>query len=262
MGRLKLFNTKKALLFNISLVLITIIVLTTALIALGQVIPFKEGIGSRAFDIVEVYQEGENKLFYVDQAAKLSAQQAAYDLAQKGGFSNKTKCGKKEDYSIWLDATKKDCYPDYKNEFNKDFNKIMKGYLSSVPLYVNYETSLFDERIIGIPHRATVLFFYSGKSMSNYTIYPSFNVNINYDINKYRDLKEQSNNLISECTNKTVSCVNSKAAEFNWNITSAEQNFFKFYYKDNNTKVLVNNIKNELSHELIAYKFALYVPLQ
>jgi len=247
---------KKSLLFNISLVIITIIVLTTALIALGQLSPFKDGIGSRAFDIVNVYQEAENRLFYVDESAGLSAQQAAYDLAQNGGYSDKPECNEYRDYAIWSDATAKECYPDdYKEGFKKIFNNNIKDYLSLLPFdkfidfneqfsvypyslpNINYEISFLDRRIIGIPNLPMQISFYYGAGdarpiIGNYKVVPSFNAEFDYDISMYEDLRQKSAELIKECTDKPISCVNNKALEYNWNIdvcgSNAEKVFSKF----------------------------------
>jgi hypothetical protein len=49
--------------------------------------PFQVTIGESQIAVLNAYQEGENALLYVDQAAKYSAYQALGDLAQRGGIS-------------------------------------------------------------------------------------------------------------------------------------------------------------------------------
>jgi len=251
-----MMRSKKAILFNISLVIVTIIVLTTALITLDQANPFRQGIGSKAFDAVVLYQKAETSMFYADQSAKLSAQQTAYDLAQKGGFYNESKCGEKEGYAIWSDGTDKDCYPEYKTEFQKKFNDIMKEYLNPLlPSSAGYELSFIDKMIIGVPQWARFFSGIYGSSKNRL----SFNINIGYDINEYKDLITKAENLVSECNND-IGCVNNKADEYKWNLIEGTENIFKFS-AETDTKVLVKNAEDEVSYESITYKFALYVPV-
>jgi hypothetical protein len=249
---------KKGLLFNISLVIITIIVLTTALIALGQLTSFREGIGARAFEIVQLYQEAEKRLFYVDQSAKLSAQQAAYDLAQKGGFFNETLCVLYRDFAVWATADPSiSCYPiNYKEDFKRILNNNMKNYLSPLPsdmfiemngrfsVYpynlsrdINYELSFIDEKLVGIAYRPMQINFYRGERsirpiIGEYKINPSFNIDFDYDIEGYDRLEQQAVELIRECNNETISCVDNKASEYNWSVgvcgSPSERVFTKF----------------------------------
>ena len=76
---------KKSQIFN---VLITIVVLVNALFVLTEKKGKFEGlfIGSKQFDIIEKYSEGENVLTYIEQSSKYAAQQSVYDLGKQSGF--------------------------------------------------------------------------------------------------------------------------------------------------------------------------------
>ena len=284
---------KKSMLFNISLVLISIIVLITALMALIALKPFKEGIGTRAFDVIKVYQETENRLFYVDRAAKLSAQQSAYDLAFNGGFETDSDCGKYKDYNVWSTTDPSIyCYPDnYKEVFEKHLNQGLRNYLSLLPsnkfieftegfsIYpynlspdIYYETAFVNKSIIGIHNKDMQTNFYYGKKdlskpvAGKYTIKPSFNIDFGYDINEYEIVKGQAVELIRECFQQTDlrNCIN-QSLPYLWifgsceGVLDEEERVFRFCVKSS-TDVLVNNLRNRVSYEPVTYRFALYFP--
>ncbi len=48
---------------------------------------YMTNFGLNQTNVLQAYHEGEGKLLYIDQAAKISMQQAAYDLAQTGLYS-------------------------------------------------------------------------------------------------------------------------------------------------------------------------------
>jgi hypothetical protein len=115
-----LLKQKKAIIFNISLVFITALVLGTALLLSPRYLGTSP-IGLKQFELIEIYQEGEKALFFTDQSAKYAAYDSIYSLAEAGGFYNAPKCGKFQTYSLWQsDQTAiGDCFPDYKNNFEK-----------------------------------------------------------------------------------------------------------------------------------------------
>ncbi|MBW2966388.1 hypothetical protein KY342_04765 [Candidatus Woesearchaeota archaeon] len=287
---------KKSILFNISLVLIAIVVLTTAFMALFVLKPFKEGIGTRAFDLIKVYQETENVLFYIDQAAKLSAQQAAYDLALNGGFELDSICGRREDYNIWSTTDPSIyCYPDnYKEIFKKDLNKNLKKHLSllrsdkfieftkefSIYPYnltpADYEIVFVNKSIVGIPDRYAQTNFYYGRGsakpiVGKYIINPSFNINFGYNTDEYKIIRDQAIDLIRGCSQQAdlIKCIN-QSLPFLWTLGSCDgiikgneqQRFFRFCAKSNSKVLVYNSEKGSIGLEPIAYRFALYFPIQ
>ena len=144
-------KSKKSQLFNISLVIITIVVLTTALIFLTKKNePFeKEPLGKKQAELISVYQKAEKTLFYIDQSAKYAAYQALYDLAENGGFKQK-KCGKYLNYNLWNNENNnlEECFPDYKTNLVSFIN--LEPYLTiypetKIPLN-NYEFSLINKK--------------------------------------------------------------------------------------------------------------------
>ncbi|MBI4453247.1 hypothetical protein HY636_01245, partial [Candidatus Woesearchaeota archaeon] len=80
---------------------------------------FNKNIGERQFSLIRTYQEAEKALFYIDQSAKYSLQQAVYELGKDGGLSEVPasevlisreevyfpsavrKCSKFYGYSLW-----------------------------------------------------------------------------------------------------------------------------------------------------------------
>ncbi len=115
-------NKKASLFFLPILVIIALVVLISLyLILLSKSSPFVDTpIGKRQFELLNTYIKAESALFYIDQSAKYSAEQAIYDLAKNGGFAEieedevdelesikknllQTKCGRYSGYAIWYE---------------------------------------------------------------------------------------------------------------------------------------------------------------
>jgi len=212
--------TKKAQLFNIGLVLITIAVLITALIMFK---PY-EGkeqfkIGPKQFQVFKQIQENEKHLLYIDQAAKLSAQQAIYDLTSNAGFYN-PKCGTYQNYNLW----NKNCYPDYElnlkiyltQNLGPYLNELSNSFLSpgtkvkskSKIFSNNYEISFIQKDSLNIVGTAVQpiksnLLKEDQTLAGRYHIYPSFNVQTDYNLEKFPKLINQGFDLIDLCENKS-----------------------------------------------------------
>jgi hypothetical protein len=256
--------------------------------------PFKEGIGTRAFDVMKVYQEGENRLFYIDQAAKISAQETAYDFALNGGFELISKCGAYDRgggdgavdrYNFWTGQGTLECYPeDYKETFTKMFNQELKRYISlmsseefveisgksSIYAYslapdINYELAFFNNAVIGTANIPMQINLYRGKEglaspiIGSYKINPNFNVNIGYDINEYKELIEQAKTLINDCKAQTdlKGCAENKIQDFElkWHLIPS------ITAPDRTLLFNVESSKLFLLDRTLVYKFALYFPV-
>jgi len=123
-------------------------------------------IGDTSLSLIGVSQEAEKSLFYLDQSSKYSAQQAAYDLAQKGGFIEENGCGDNFGFAIWQAIDEEDnlvrCFPDqekindsYKILFLTNLNEHLENYNEisdiNVPLDNYEEIELRNKlEIIGI----------------------------------------------------------------------------------------------------------------
>jgi len=128
----------------ILVVIIAVITLTSAFLIINLKRPYDQTIGWRQAMIFKAYQEGEKALFYIDQSAKYSAQQAVYELGQRGGYEN-PKCDDYLGYSLWNTETKKidECFPNYKENFRLHFiewlNKYLFGYSTIYVTADNYD---------------------------------------------------------------------------------------------------------------------------
>ncbi len=83
-------KAKKSSLFFMPLVaFMTILVLTSLFIVLiskdKAIVDFP--IGKRQFDLLKAFSKAESTLLYIDQSAKYSLEQSAYDLGKSGGIS-------------------------------------------------------------------------------------------------------------------------------------------------------------------------------
>jgi len=238
-------KSKKSMLFQPLLVLFTIVVLTFAFFRLethyNELAGMNKYIGSRQVEIVRTYQKTENTLFYIDQSAKLSADQAIYELAQNGGFHTTQDYEKAFGYFLWF-AKDKEYYPNYKLNFDILLNENLDNYFN---LYKdtklpknNYESTFYNNQLIGnaleninIPIRDKK--YALNKVVGNYSVKPSFNINFNHDITQYKEIITNVKKLNNSCNNPTnpnkLDCINSFLANnnFNW-ITQQNGNVFLF----------------------------------
>jgi soluble lytic murein transglycosylase-like protein len=118
---------RKGFVFNLSLVMVTLIVLISLFLVLQGKKSKVEPIGSRQFELTEAYQKGENVRFFVEQSAKYSLSQAIYDLSQNGGFAESGACGSYAGYQVWLSDKK--CFPNYQEELTNRFQLLLARYL-------------------------------------------------------------------------------------------------------------------------------------
>lgn len=88
---------KKALFYNIGLVLVFTAVLTSAFLVLEiKKDAFDGKVGELQFRLIKTYQEVEDRLFRLDWAAKSGLSHALYDLAHTSGYIASNKCGSVE----------------------------------------------------------------------------------------------------------------------------------------------------------------------
>src|SRR3989338_2468903 len=132
-------NKKGSMMFPPFLVIIALIVLVFALIALNNKMDKIKSIaiGERQIEIFGTYQEGENILFYLDNAGKYAAETSVEDLAESGGYFGSSECGADSGVVLW-EKNGKDCSPakeglirGYESFFNSEISKYETGYKSN-----------------------------------------------------------------------------------------------------------------------------------
>ncbi len=118
---------------------------------------FGEKIGEKQFELIQTYQKGESALFYIDQSAKYSLQQAVYELAKNGGISEidvtdshasaTHECGRFNGAYVWYEIRKddfqiseKECFDGSSSGkslqfyFNEKLNHYLQDYPETLPL--------------------------------------------------------------------------------------------------------------------------------
>src|SRR3989338_280218 len=142
-------NKKGSMMFPPFLVIIALIVLVFALIALNNKMDKIKSIaiGERQIEIFGTYQEGENILFYLDNAGKYAAENSVENLAESGGYFGSSECGADSGVVLW-ENNGKDCSPDkdtlirsYESFFNQEISKYPYPSETSVSLPKSYSLS-------------------------------------------------------------------------------------------------------------------------
>ncbi|MBI2657812.1 D-alanyl-D-alanine carboxypeptidase family protein [Candidatus Woesearchaeota archaeon] len=169
-------KNKKASFFFLPLLVIlsSLILIYLFIVLLSKTGTFSSSpIGDRQFTLLKVYMKAEGALFYIDQSAKYSLQQAVYDLARDGGLSEVyaseiltprehptlhspiKECGKYYGYFLWNDKGV-DCFSENKIKLNLElqFNEKFSGYIANYPSEIQLNNYIYDIRgsteIIGI----------------------------------------------------------------------------------------------------------------
>jgi len=123
-------NKKGALLFAPLLLILMVVGLLYAYSEISaRYKEFNKEIGEKQFELINIYQEGEKALFYIDQSAKYSSYQGIYDLAKNGGCSSGNIYGT---YRLWtVDSPKPGiCFPSIQDSKNGFFDFSHKSLFS------------------------------------------------------------------------------------------------------------------------------------
>lgn len=107
---------------------------------------FTDYIGEISHSLIKQSHNAEKDLIYVDQAAKYSAYQAAYELALNGGYLKDSECGNYGGYAIW-NSQDKNCFPDriiIETNYKFYYDYVLGRYMQSIPhinfeAYINYD---------------------------------------------------------------------------------------------------------------------------
>lgn len=149
-------NRKADLVFNWMLTFIVIAILTFALVKFSSKYSKFSILGKKQFDLFATYQKAESTLFYLDQSAKYSSEQAAYELANNGGISkiqSAMGCGEYYGYSLWYDLENSASGNSIKQCFNTKqlnpsliyyFNMALSKFIDKYPIKINLD---YDYRL-------------------------------------------------------------------------------------------------------------------
>lgn len=116
-------NSKKGMLFNILLVIFTLVVLTTAFVRLSakkcqdgsSQACLEKVLGKDSIDVMLKVQDGSKAMIYLDLAARFALYQSLFDLQSKGGLATTSDCGTYYDFALWKNAKGIFCVPERKN---------------------------------------------------------------------------------------------------------------------------------------------------
>lgn len=147
-------NKKGSPILPILVVLVAFMALTWALVVLvGK--DLDRGIGAKQLNMIDTYQEGEEILSYIEQAAKYSSEQAVTDLAHISGTGC---CGATSEGHILWNNKVKTCFPSESgitHRLNWKMNYYLEPYLKtiageSVSDSLNYELKLVQGDVLEI----------------------------------------------------------------------------------------------------------------
>ena len=245
---------KKSMIFNIFLVLMTLLMLTYAYIGLTDKYVDVD-VSIKPFDVIRTYQQGEKELLYIDQSAQYSLQQTLYTMGTEGGFYDVSPCGEYLGDAIWGDG----CFPNYKDNIKKYFKDNMDFYVSNNNLAFTQEYDLnlngddTHTEIVGI---APFYLFISHEkvyvspdhttnypiednilNINEYAIKPSFRVSETHALNDYETLKNGVGQ-IGACVDADVDLQNCMGGQvgalsvdyLEWRDSSCDVGYEKIFY--------------------------------
>lgn len=225
-------KSKKAIIFNIMVVMMTLLVLVTATIRLGNKTdqPKSEVLGNRQIQLFSLYQRGEEVLFYVDQAAKYAALDAVTEVGQAGGFTGSATCGTYGGYPLFSkesqDSSIQECFPDYKAAIESSFKQKLRNYLSrynkrfvNFPPLANLYNILIIEKgrqteVIGFANKDIQLLMHCPNVLcARYNVTPSFRQLVDYDLSTFKEIKTKVVEVVDTCSKNPNynACMQTKA---------------------------------------------------
>ena len=156
---MKLNKQKKGMVLILSLAVLFVFVIMPMLFVRieSKKSQFPKTIGQTQLTLLGTYQKSEKALFYIDQAAKYSAQQALSDL----------------DFTI-EDLKDSDSKKVFELTFKQYLDEYLKAYPEiGIPLG-NYDILVKDDKIIGIANKHMI----TKEEAITYSIKPSFTIEI------------------------------------------------------------------------------------
>ncbi len=156
---------KKAQLLMYGLIIGLLLALGIAYFATLEVPIPKRYLGQNQLAVLKTAAVADSVTLYIDQSAKLAAQEAAYDLAAKGGLSA-SQCGDYAGYSMW-NSKDSVCFPsnpeeDYLQFFEAKLDDyLLKVYATYNIPPANYELTIEQDKVIGASRKMIELTIYS-----------------------------------------------------------------------------------------------------
>lgn len=212
---------KKAMFFNVSLVIITIIVLTSLFIVLQEKKQKAPDIGINQLRQFKLYQQAEFDYIFLDSAARLAAHATILELSKKGGSTEPRVLSSLHEF------------PDFLSAAESLFKRNLEHYTKGTNVSANYSIFISNSTIIGTSPKTLV------KSAGNATYIAklAFRIDLNYSFIEYELLREQLAELNRACTpqctifNTTCKqCISTSIKNFDrfeWTIQSFSENIVK-----------------------------------
>lgn len=187
-------------------------------------------VGEIALNHLKASKDAERTLSYIEYSAKQAAYQSIYNAGLKGGFYSEPECGSLAGYTLW-NSELKECYPNINISLNPFLKNNLNLYLSineNTLSYVdNYDFLLKDDnnksRVIGIatlPITVPISVKVDSKTqkqIGNYSIKPSFEHIIDYNLKDYDTIEQKSVEIASICEKEgdIKGCVERNITELN-----------------------------------------------
>jgi hypothetical protein len=188
-------------------------------------------VGEIAINYMKADKMARPILSYIESATKQASYQSIYDLAQKGGFHSEPSCGSLQGFSLWSTEST-DCYPNIK----QNLTSFLKEYLNNY-LIIDEDTSNFKDnydflleqqnnqlRIIAtatLPIKIPITIQDNKetdqKQIGNYSLTPSVEQVIDYNLSDYEAIKKQTIDITSTCEKELdiKNCVEKKVEAIN-----------------------------------------------
>lgn len=277
-------QNKKAIIFSISLVLITLGALVGLLLIVTniekQIDPIRT-IGERAIELAAADSEAQKLQFYIEESAKIAAEKAVKQFEQSAGLLNSLECGlvnQDQAYIYWNSAQNpnKKCFEtDFLQNYAVYFNSQLNSYLNlqagdkNKAPENNYDLFVQDEKeLSGIalkPIKFTIfspsesiqindkiLWHYEDiatTATAKYAFKPSFTIPFKYGFSELKQIKELARTVIN-CKENTEQKEKEACIK---NIVSKITIKIKFEQLDENTFIFE-------TLEQFPLKFALFIP--
>jgi hypothetical protein len=258
-----ILNNKKAMIFQILLVIVMVIVLTFALFNLNTKYNSLTGnnkvLGEKQIDLMGKYLDYDYLMLYVDKSVEMSVEYQIYNVANNGGFYH-NKCNSYEGYNYWVEKDVS-CYPSYIKNFKSSLNDYINLYLKKYPdkpylnfLRSDYKFLIKDNKLYGFALNDLEI---NIPPSGRYKTKQSFVIDFDYNLDFYDSVIENVKKMKGYCKSKedVLSCVDEfiSLSNLDWVYTNPEGGIFLFDVPTGDTVLI---FKDDFKEEDVVIKFA------
>lgn len=171
-------------------------------------------IGEEQLRLLQTYQDSEKDLFYIDQSAKYSVNQALLILSENGGFNPGDLFERYNSYALWSNN------PGFKKNFETVFNEQMARFLDVGNISkLSYELYVNGNEVVGFSDKNLIRDIeYKATKSGKLAVVPSFRYKPDFRIDIFDNIATFKQQFLDCKMIKSIDekdCIKQRVNQFN-----------------------------------------------